>query len=538
MPRSWPSRIDVLPLRDFLVRYMPQRVQPPGRYFAYSNYGTALAGHIVERVSGEPYEQYVTKHILEPLEMKRSTVAQPPPAVLLMDTSKGFKYNDGTYTAREIEWVAAAPAGQIRTTATDMATFMLTHLQGGRSGDERLLQEATARDMHAPHFAHDPRLPGMAYGFVVSHENGQEVLWHDGESAQFATYVALLPRQQLGFFVSYNTLGVDPRATFSAFLDRFYPAPETLISRLPTVHSARTSHRAGTYIPMRANFSTSQKLVTWLSPLRVDEEADGTLRIGDQRYVESEVGLFIQVDGERRISFSEDAAGGVTHLFWGPLAYLRVPWYETPSVHGMVLVLCLVTFLSGMVAWPAEALLRRARPRSPSPAAQLARWLAGLLGLLSMLLVAAWVVLMLRFADTYVYPVQSITWLTRSGPAGRAPSAGRRRSGHRLVETRLLEPSMAAPLRNGHARRRRAGRVARVLEVPGYRRMTHGGLSEDVPRSYIEDHLSRQPPREQAGTSGGPPRSPAPRSSGAAARPAPMPIPYRQPARLPRWLRS
>ena len=49
-------------------------------------------------------------------------------------------------------------------------------------------------------------------------------------------------------------------------------------------------------------------------------------------------------------------------------------------------------------------------------AARLARWLAGLLGLLSLLLVAAWVVLMLRFADTYVYPVQSIMWLTRLAP--------------------------------------------------------------------------------------------------------------------------
>ena len=60
---------------------------------------------------------------------------------------------------------------------------------------------------------------------------------------------------------------------------------------------------------MRANFTTSQKLVTWLSPLRVDEEADGTLRIGDQRYVESEAGLFIQVDGERLVSFGANAEG-------------------------------------------------------------------------------------------------------------------------------------------------------------------------------------------------------------------------------------
>ena len=151
---------DILPLRDFLVRYMPRQVFPPGRYFAYSNYGAALAGHIVERISGEPYERYVTKHILAPLEMKRSTAVRPPPAALMPDMSRGFRHNDGTYAARELEWAAAAP-GPIRTTAADMATFMLAHLHGGRSGDERILQESTTREMHA---GTSPTIPTTGHG--------------------------------------------------------------------------------------------------------------------------------------------------------------------------------------------------------------------------------------------------------------------------------------------------------------------------------------------------------------------------------------
>jgi CubicO group peptidase (beta-lactamase class C family) len=57
----------VLPIGEFLERTLPARVYAPGTTFGYSNYATNLAGYIVERVSGEPFEQYVTNHILIPL---------------------------------------------------------------------------------------------------------------------------------------------------------------------------------------------------------------------------------------------------------------------------------------------------------------------------------------------------------------------------------------------------------------------------------------------------------------------------------------
>ena len=99
---------DVLPLREFLIRYMPERVYPPGEYSAYSNYGTALAGYVVERVSGEPYERYVTNNILKPLGMEHSAATQPLPADLAADLSKGYHYQDGAYDAKDIEWISNA----------------------------------------------------------------------------------------------------------------------------------------------------------------------------------------------------------------------------------------------------------------------------------------------------------------------------------------------------------------------------------------------------------------------------------------------
>jgi CubicO group peptidase (beta-lactamase class C family) len=67
----------IVPLRRWLEAHIPERVRPPGTYSSHSNYATALAGYVVERVSGMPWEDYVEQHILGPLQMTHATVRQP-----------------------------------------------------------------------------------------------------------------------------------------------------------------------------------------------------------------------------------------------------------------------------------------------------------------------------------------------------------------------------------------------------------------------------------------------------------------------------
>ena len=70
-------------LGEYLKTHIPTRIYPPGTTPAYSNYATALAGYIVERVSGQPFNDYVTEHIFKPLQMNRSTFVQPLPAEMV-----------------------------------------------------------------------------------------------------------------------------------------------------------------------------------------------------------------------------------------------------------------------------------------------------------------------------------------------------------------------------------------------------------------------------------------------------------------------
>jgi len=68
------------PLDQVLKRWVPDRIYAPGAMPAYSNYGASLAGYIVERVSGEKFEDYIQRHIMAPLGMNHSSFAQPLPA--------------------------------------------------------------------------------------------------------------------------------------------------------------------------------------------------------------------------------------------------------------------------------------------------------------------------------------------------------------------------------------------------------------------------------------------------------------------------
>ena len=120
-------------LGEYVRDHIPNRIYPPGTVPAYSNYGTALAGYIVERVSGQTFEDYVSEHIFKPLGMNSSSFAQPLPADLAPNMSNGYLL--GSDKPKPFEVVGPYPAGSLSSTAADMSKFMLAHLQLGKLGD-------------------------------------------------------------------------------------------------------------------------------------------------------------------------------------------------------------------------------------------------------------------------------------------------------------------------------------------------------------------------------------------------------------------
>jgi len=269
-------------LGEYLKTHIPARIYPPGTVPAYSNYGAALAGYIVERVSGLPFNQYIEENIFKPLGMTHSSFAQPLPPDLAPLMSNGYRLaSDGP---RPFEVVVPAPAGSLSSTAADMARFMMAHLQEGQLGDARILRPETARLMHSRLFALDEAANGMCYGFYEESRNGQRIIGHGGDTVYFHSDLHLIPDASVGFFVSHNGQGRGnplPRTTlWQAVLARYFPytAPSE-----PAMASAKEDARAvsGAYKLSRRSDASFLKATTLIGEFTVSPAEGGTIEIAE-----------------------------------------------------------------------------------------------------------------------------------------------------------------------------------------------------------------------------------------------------------------
>src|SRR5262249_61567031 len=137
------------PLGRWLARNLPQRLFPQGDVEAYSNYGVALAGYIVQRVSGEPFVSYVQRHILDPLGMNHSTFQQPLPDDLAPLMAKGYRGTSDTPPLPFFE-IVSSPSGGLSATGTDMGRFIRALMNGGALDGARVLPKARLDEMMAP----------------------------------------------------------------------------------------------------------------------------------------------------------------------------------------------------------------------------------------------------------------------------------------------------------------------------------------------------------------------------------------------------
>lgn len=270
----------LIPLDRFTRDALPAQIFPAGEIPAYSNYGSGLAGYIVQRVTGQPFEAYVEHHIFAPLGMTRSTFRQPLPDELAATMSKGYAL--ASDASHGFEFVNPAPAGALSAVGTDIGRFMIAQLNEGAAGDARILAPETTRSMHATAFRVTPSINGMSLGFFELDRNGYRVLGHSGDLSHFHSDLWLLTDQRVGFYISLNSRGrgVAVEAIrsqiFRRFMDRYFPAAPT--RRADRIHTAAADGRkiAGYYELSRRGQTTILALQRAAQQMRVvvDQQHD------------------------------------------------------------------------------------------------------------------------------------------------------------------------------------------------------------------------------------------------------------------------
>jgi CubicO group peptidase (beta-lactamase class C family) len=361
----------LMSLKASLKRWVPTRVFPPGEVPAYSNYGAALAGYIVQRVSGEPFAQYVERHIFQPLQMTHSTFVEPLPTKLAADMSDG--YDVASEGAKPFELDPQIPAGALSASGDDMAHFMIAHLANGAYDGTRILAPETAIKMHSPAYQHTPGIPGMAYGFYHDDLNGHDVLTHGGDTQWFHSQLYLILDENVGIFVSQNSAGRDNsdiRAPlFRSFMDRYFPAAPSPAE--PTLESARADGGlvAGDYIASRGSFDNFFDITGLISQPAVKVNEDGTLSINfirdfadnPKKFREVRPFVWREVQG-RELVIAKREDGKVTEFATDAdpqiNSFFKAPWWEEAKVNFPVFATMLALLALTVVFWPIKAILR------------------------------------------------------------------------------------------------------------------------------------------------------------------------------------
>ena len=368
-----------LSLEQYLRNNVPARIYAPGTMPAYSNYATALAGYIIQRVSGEQFPDYIQHHIFDPLGMAHSTFRQPLPEGWSASMSSGYK-NGRDGAPQPFEVIPASPAGALSLTGSDMARFMIAHLNHGGG----LLQPQTADMMHTYRDQQFPVVESMALGFYHEDLNGQTIVSHGGDTQWFHTNLALLLDQNVGVFISVNSPGGPAPSTrllrwefMQAFVDRYYPAPHPGDAAPLATARQHGAQVVGDFESSRRAQTNPLLAVYFAGQTTVDMAPNGDLvgfglpdANGAPKHWREVAPYVWKALGSHERMSARVEHGVVTAIAYEPLSFaiedVRAPWYRSKSLLLPLLCAALAIFAVTLLSWPLRA-WARAVHKKPFP---------------------------------------------------------------------------------------------------------------------------------------------------------------------------
>ncbi len=223
-------------------------VTPPNAKTRYSNIAPSLAGQVVATVSGRSFEAYQQEHLLVPMGMKHSAwrLRDVPPEKLIVSH---LRVADGrgsfTHEQAPVFDLGTVPAGNLYSTAPDLAEFIIMLDAKGKGPHGRILKSDTLAEMTTPQL--DPS-SGFGLGFALGKLGDHEAIGHSGAVYGHSTALLYLPKSRLGVVVLANEDIVNARVSKLANLalsllleiktgERRSPSPQALSVPAKALHA-------------------------------------------------------------------------------------------------------------------------------------------------------------------------------------------------------------------------------------------------------------------------------------------------------------
>ncbi len=335
---------DFTSLAGWFAEHPPHHFDDPGRVIAYNDQGTALAGLVLEAVTGRAFADWVEAELLVPLRMERTTFRQIElPMAVAGNLATAYTRLGGAeapLTAYPRDHVITTPAAGLFTTGADMGRYMLALLAPEEAGIARR-QLRTAATQH-------PELSGRAFGFAEASHEGHRVLHKDGQASGFNARLTLVPAAGVGVFSAANRSILDRGWSFnraarihkhlaSAILGELLPEeagkPEPAPDPLLTVATPGSPPLLpGPYRDVVASRHTLEKLLSLGNTLEVKDLGGGQVGVFGMEWKPVAPGLYGPAgEGGGNFAAGRDGEGEPRYLYVGAGAFERVAVVDTPQ---------------------------------------------------------------------------------------------------------------------------------------------------------------------------------------------------------------
>ena len=365
------DRGKLIPLEDWISKeHQPKQVYEPGSTIAYSNYGTSIAGYIIQLKSGMLYEDYLQEFIFAPLGMNMSTAYTNYYHLpnIVANKSKGYDPDKNGFVLLPENYITDAPAGSIMATAEDMGRYMLAHLNDGQTGQYSLFDSAEALEqMHSDSLITPGTMPANAHGFWTREEGGVRFLEHGGNTTNFTALLSMIPEENFGVCVLTNVNG-EMGGIRTDIVFKLSAAFNHEATVNPGID--RSIDLSGSYASARTIKSTFLSIV-YLIPegIVVKDLGNGELEVQlvgstddfPLRYAEIEPFVFERTDSTpsmmdkmgasmTHLEFIMDDSGKVQIVRTGNITdYTNLPLHKNAPLNRTILLFCVAVFVMSLI---------------------------------------------------------------------------------------------------------------------------------------------------------------------------------------------
>ncbi len=300
-----------IPLSNFLKTNL-KRIRKPGKVTAYSTYGIALSGLLVQDITNSLLEAYMRANIWKPLGMNMTSIDLPEEHGVL--TSLGYEMYNNINIPQPWEWYHTFPASSINSTVSDMGRYMRMLLNLGEIDGQRILSTELTKKMLTKQLSIHPDADGFTFGLYERKWNDILSISHGGEMLGYSSFMTLLPEENIGIFVVHHHEGTNLR----------YLAIETILNELVENKPKPVSAER-----IKSDLTPFTGKYIWLSNCQTcidnDDQQSWELKANNDYILSGFNRTFYQItplvfkstDGQRTMTFKKDNKGEVMFMSLG-----------------------------------------------------------------------------------------------------------------------------------------------------------------------------------------------------------------------------